>query len=214
MQISLDEVQKIAQTAFYITLAVVTVLTFLRAKKGLLSNVNTEYHKKVIERLDKLSETLLEEYDFDSPKHWSKHSLVDAAVRKINKEFLISKADILREGKFETGIPTNQDYERLSRLVQRIKSDPFIPEVIRDKAVDLLGTRADAIFEVHINELTKYCNQLAKGKYDENLDGMVSVIHNRVITELNKRGCGIVEIEGEVHKLRLTIQEYFREFHP
>lgn len=150
MQISLDQVQKIAQTAFYITLTIVTVLTFLRAKKGLLSNVNTEYHKKVIERLDELSKTLLDEYDLDSPNHWSKHSLAGDAVRKINKQFLTSKEAILREGKFEPGIPTNQDYERLSRLVQRVKSDPFIPQKVRDKAVDLLGTRADVIFEAHI----------------------------------------------------------------
>jgi hypothetical protein len=73
------------QIAFYVTLAVVTVLTFLRAKKGLLSNVNTEYHKKVIERLDALSKALLDEYDLDSPNHWSKHLLAGDAVRKINK---------------------------------------------------------------------------------------------------------------------------------
>ena len=87
-------------------------------KKGLLSNVNTEYHKKVIERMDELSKTLLDEYDFDSPNHWSKHGLVDDAVRAINKEFMASRDDILREGKFEPGIRTNPDYERLSRLLQ------------------------------------------------------------------------------------------------
>jgi hypothetical protein len=214
MQISLDAVQKIAQIGFYVTLAVVTVLTFLRAKKGLLSNVNTEYHKKVIERLDELSKTLLDEYDFDSPNHWSKHGLVDDAVRAINEEFLASRDDIVREGKFEPGIRSNPDYERLSRLLQRIRSDPFIPEKIRDKAVDLLSNRADVIIEVHINELRKYCNQLAKGKYTGDLENTEGVIHNRVLAELNKRGCGIVQIEGEVHKLRLAIQEYFREFHP
>jgi len=101
MQLSLDEIQKVAQIAFYVTLAVVTVLTFLRAKKGLLSNVNTEYHKKVIERLDTLSKALLDEYDLDSPNHWSKHLLAGDAVRKINKQFLASKEAILREGKFE-----------------------------------------------------------------------------------------------------------------
>jgi hypothetical protein len=91
MQLSLDEIQKVAQIAFYVTLAVVTVLTFLRAKKGLLSNVNTEYHKKVIERLDALSKALLDEYDLDSPNHWSKHLLAGDAVRKINKQFLASR---------------------------------------------------------------------------------------------------------------------------
>jgi hypothetical protein len=52
-------------------------------------------------------------------------------------------------------------------LLQRIKSDPFIPEKGREKAVDLLGTRADVILEVHINELNRYCKELAKGKWRE-----------------------------------------------
>jgi len=131
-------------------------------------------------------------------------TLAGDAVRKINKQFLASKEAILREGKFEPGIPTNQDYERLSRLLQRIKSDSFIPEKVREKAVDLLGTRADVILEIHINELNRYCKELAKGKWAGGLEDAESVIHNRVIDELRQRGCGISEIENEVHKLRLT----------
>jgi len=214
MQISLDNAQKVAQIAFYVTLIVVTILTFLRAKKGLLSNVNTEYHKKVIERLAELSKTLLDEYDFDSPSHWSKRRMVDDAVEAINKEFLRRKAEILREGKFQPGIRSNPDYERLSRLAQRVKSDPFIPSEIRDKIVDLVGTRADVILEAHLRQMHKYCDELAAGKYERSLEDSKAVVHNRVMAELRERGCGIDEIEKEVHKLRLAIQKYFREFYP
>lgn len=214
MPISLDDGVRIAQIGFYATIAIVTVLTFLRAKKGLLSNVNTEYHKKVIDRLDELSKTLLDEYDLDSPNHWSKKLTVEEAVDKINGDFLRWKSDIQRAGEFHPGILNNADYHRLSRLVQRVKSDPFIPKEIRDKTVDLLGNRADVIIEVHISEMDKYCAELVKGKYQENLDENKYFVHNRVMKELRKRGCGIEEIEEEVHKLRLAIQGYFREFHP
>jgi hypothetical protein len=62
--------------------------------------------------------------------------------------------------------------------------------------------------------MDKYCAELVKGKYQENLDENKYFVHNRVMKELRKRGCGIEEIEEEVHKLRLAIQGYFREFHP
>lgn len=214
MSINLDDIQKIAQILFYVTVALITIFTFLRVKKGLLSNVNTEYHKKVIERLDELSKTLFEEYDFDSPNHWSNIDPVADAVEQVNKEFIARKNDILREGVFVTGIRSNPDWKRLSQLVQRIKSDPFIPKQIRNKAVDLLGNRAEVVINVHMEQLLKYCDELAKGMYKGELEENKCLIHNRVNNELNKRGCGIQEIEEEVHKLRLAIQEYFQKFHP
>lgn len=214
MGLTLDDWQGLAQIAFYVTVIIVTILTFLRARKGLLSTINTEYHKKVIERLDEVSKILIDEYDFDSPNHWSKRSPVDEAVEEINKHFLEHKEDILKAREFHTGIRSNPDYDRLSHLVQRIKSNPFIPKSIRQKATDLLDNRAKVIIQVHLDQLTKYCHQLAKGEYNGKLERSKHVIHNRVLHELNKRGCGITQIEEEVHNLRISIQEYFERYHP
>jgi hypothetical protein len=213
-ELTLDDWQKVAQIAFYLVVGIITVLTFMRARKGLLSNVNTEYHKKVIERLDELSKMLLDEYDFDSPNHWSKKGFADEAVEAINKEFLKNKEKILAESKFQGGIISNPDYERLSRQLQRVKSDPFIPKSIRNQVTDLLENRANTIIEVHLVQLEKYKQQLAKGTYKGELKFSKGVIHNRILDELNKRGCGITQIEEEVHKIRLAIQEYFEAFHP
>lgn len=214
MDINLDNIQKIAQILFYVTVALITIFTFLRVKRGLLSNVNTEYHKKVIERLDELSKTLFDEYDLDSPNHWSKIDPVADAVEEVNKEFLDRKGDLLREGVFMTGIRSNPNWDRLSRLVQRIKSDPFIPKQIRDKTVELLENQADVVINVHMEQMQKYCDELAKGMYKGELESNKRLVHNRVVDELIKRGCGIQQIEDEVHKLRLAIQDYFHKFHP
>ena len=80
-------------------------------------------------------------------------------------------------------------------------------------AVDLLENRANVIHEVHLQELQKYCDELAEGKFTS-LEHTEAIVHNRVIDELGRRGCGIAEIEEEVHKLRLAIQQYFEKFHP
>ncbi len=212
--LTLDDWQKLSQILFYVTVGIVTVLTFLRARKGLLSTVNTEYHKKVIERLDELSKLLLDEYDFDSPNHWSRKSLLGEAVEHINEEFLRNKDEILATKQFNSGILSNPDYERLSRLVQRVKSDPFIPKTIRDRVTDLLENRANVIIEVHLDQLKKYQQRLAKGTYKGELKDSKFVLHNIVLEELTKRGCGISQIEKEVHLIRMAIQEYFEAFRP
>jgi hypothetical protein len=210
----LDEWLKTAQIAFYATVGVVTVLTFLRARKGLLNTVNTEYHKKVIERLDDLSKVLLDEYDWDSPNHWANRSLVGDAVKEINEAFEEYRDAILAERRFDPPILVNPVAQRLESTVQRIRSDPFIPREIREKATELLETRAEVIEEVHMTEIKKYAKQLATGTYKGDLVDAPNVIHNRILDALNERGCGIAQIEREVHGIRLAIQKYFERFHP
>lgn len=211
---TLDDWQKLAQIGFYVTVAAVSVLTFLRARKGLLNTVNTEYHKKAIERLDELSKTLLDEYDFESPNHWSKSTLGGDAVDALNEAFLAEKDAILKSGEFESGIIESPEHHRLRNLIQRIRSDPFIPMVIRNKVIDLLENRADVIIDVYLDELRKYRDELAAGTYKGDLENAKSVVHNRIIEGLRRRGCGISEVEQEVHRIRLAIQKYFDQFHP
>ncbi len=51
---TLDDGLKVTQIAFYVAAGVVAILTYLKAKRGLLNTVNTEYQKKVvIERLQR-----------------------------------------------------------------------------------------------------------------------------------------------------------------
>jgi len=47
----LQTITQLAQIAFYIVGGTVAVLTYIKAKNGLLNTVNTENHKKVIEKL-------------------------------------------------------------------------------------------------------------------------------------------------------------------
>ena len=45
----MDIAVKIFQSLFYIIASTVAILTYLKAKDGLLNSVNTEYQKKVME---------------------------------------------------------------------------------------------------------------------------------------------------------------------
>jgi len=58
---------KLIQIGFYTINAAVAILTYRAATKGLLNTVTTEYKKRVIERLQKLSDDLYSEFDQTSP---------------------------------------------------------------------------------------------------------------------------------------------------
>ncbi len=66
---NLGDTLKIVQIVFYSVGVVIALLTYQAAKRGLLNTVNTEYQKRVMDRLQKLSEDLYSEFDPSSPTH-------------------------------------------------------------------------------------------------------------------------------------------------
>ena len=87
---TLDDVQKAIQIAFWLVSGTVVVLTYLKARKSVLSTVNSEYQKRVMDRLQKLSEQLYEEFDMDSDEHWSKKDPIRTGIEDINSTFRVS----------------------------------------------------------------------------------------------------------------------------
>lgn len=45
---TLDTLLKVAQISFYLIASTIAILTYIKAKKGLLNTINSEYHKKII----------------------------------------------------------------------------------------------------------------------------------------------------------------------
>jgi hypothetical protein len=69
----------------------------------LLNSVNTEYQKRVMDRLQKLSGDLYSEFDPSSPAYWAngRHfKEVEDAVKHINYVFTASKSAFLEDGDF------------------------------------------------------------------------------------------------------------------
>lgn len=214
---TLEDYLKIAQITFYLGTFIIAILTFISAKKGLLNTVNTEYQKKVMERLAELSNELYDEFNGDSPKCWFNrldNDPIKKMIQIINEEFLRNKVRILQLKKFEGGYPVHSDYDKLINLVNKVKSDPFVPVKIRNIVVDLLENRANVLFNACLESIDHYRKGLANGKYQENIEENYNWIHNRIQDALYKQGCGISQIEEEVHKVRLEIQKYFQKYDP
>src|SRR5579863_667800 len=115
---------KFVQIGFYTIAAIVAILTYRAARRGLLNTVNTEYQKRVMDRLQKLSEDLYSEFDPSSPTHWATRHPVHDAIRAINEVFRNNRSEILAARQFHYGTPYTEDVKRLQHLLAPAVSDP------------------------------------------------------------------------------------------
>ena len=210
----LDDILKIVQIVFYLSASVFAFLTYLSVKKGFLNTVNTEYQKRVMDRLKILSEELASEFDRDSENYWAKKSHADEAVEKINELFLKYKKSILKNRKFVPGIPVPKKYEKISNFIELIKLDPFIPVEIREPLLKFLENRRDVLRSVHLKVLQEYKDSLARGERIKNLANNSGWIHNKINDLLYKKGFGISQVQEKIYKLLSDIQKYFESFDP
>ena len=212
---SIGNILKVVQIAFYSVGIVLAALIYRAAKKGLLNTVRTEYQKRVMDRLAKLSEDLYSEFDSSSPYYWANKKPTHKAIEEINDGFIHSAAEILEGGfwPYDTPFPDSQII--LRSVLSNIKSDPFIPDEIRIVVVDFIENRQRTEGSIYLNEFDKYIQRLVKGKQRpiQNLDE-INKIHNRIVLKLRERGYGIDHIEAEVHNIRGLIQTYFEAFNP
>ena len=211
---TIDTVLKLVQCAFYITAGTVAILTFLKAKNGLLNSVNTEYQKRVMDHLADLSEELYSEFDPESEEYWVKQKSVDEVLERIHEKCRPHKHEIITKKQPPPGIPISTLESKLSRLVEKYKSDPFIPESIRTEVVCFFDKRVSAMRNTYISELDKYKNELAEGKHWDTLDTNRHWMHNRIMDGLRSHGCGIEEIGNDVHQIRRNIQMHLEGFNP
>lgn len=210
----IDTFQKLSQSTFYVVGALIAVLTYVKAKNGLLNTVNTEYHKKVIERLASLGEELYKEFDEDSDDFWVKDESAKEVLDRLHEDILPNKDRIISENIIIPGIPVSKREAKINSLMKKYKSDPFIPPKIRDKVVDLFDARASAMSESFHSAIEYYKNGLTAGKYWDSLDTNHHWIHNKINSQLYEMGCGISQVEEAVHEIRIEIQKYFERFNP
>lgn len=212
--ISLDALLKAVQIAFYVVAGTVAVLTYRSARRGLLNSVNTEYKKRVMDRLAKLSEQIFAEFDASSEHHWiKKKSAATEAVELIHEDFLSDEPENFYDGEFHGGIPVADEQARQAQFIESVKTDPFIPEHIREEVVQFFQRRLDAYRSASIEILEQYCHDLAAGKYKPDDDNK-HWIHNEINSRLYAEDVGIGQAQNRVHELRLLIQKYMESFDP
>lgn len=220
----LSDVLKAVQIGFYCfgmmaTVLTVTigVLTYRAAKRGWLTPVNTEYQKRVMDRLAKLSEDLYSETDQRSQNYWYDKIDVVHAVDLVDEQYQERRFEVGSEhsDNWLTTLPVLPYIFELENQLRMIYSDPFIPEDIRNPLLDLLKRRIAALGNVYDKELKLYAADLAKGNRipgsgEENSEHVLAMIYEG----LDRTDCYIERFAIEVSEIRKLIQNYFRAFDP
>jgi hypothetical protein len=204
----------VLQAGFYISAAAVAWLTFLIARRGLLSPVNTEYHKRVMERLADISSELSEEWNPQSAACWVYHGdQIRAAVDDLVLQFTEFEAGELEPESI--GIEPWQLEVRLTEQFNRWRSDPFIPTEIRDLLLDFTLARASASSEVYFSELGKYRKAMVRERSIKNSSASDwTHVNIRIVDRLRAAGFAPEQVAATVDRVKLQMQRYLLQFQP
>ncbi|MCQ4191401.1 hypothetical protein, partial [Methylocystis suflitae] len=194
----------------------VAVFTYISAKKGLLNTVNTEYHKKVIEKLYALSEELGAECDPFHEGPLSNSGSMDEFLTRLAEQARASKHEILtsRPGERQFGTPATALMAHLLAQAKKFASDPFVPETIRTTVVSYLEGRLSALTAAHEEIAEFFFNRLADSHDWPDLKKSADGLHNMLNTKLYELGFGQSQVDDSANEIRLQIQQYFSEFNP
>lgn len=74
-------------------------MTYIKAKNGLLNSINTEYQKRVMDRLSQLASEIYEEFDPISEKYWAKEEQAKEVLSDLHEKIIPYKHEIITEKK-------------------------------------------------------------------------------------------------------------------
>jgi len=185
----------------------------------LLNTVNTEYQKRVMDRLETLSNTLYSEFYQDSEEYWlnttGKVTVVSIVLEDLEhyKNFKEKNMSLEPGEKYRIGVPVTSMDEKLTNLIDNIKSDPFLPDEIANRAVEKLTFRRDNMSIITLEEISAYREKLFRHQFT-NLEGLPFALSNKIHDRMYESGCGIEQVEEDVHNIRILIREYLKSFNP
>jgi hypothetical protein len=211
----MDLVIKLIQIITNIVTVTIALFTYLSIKKNLLNSVNNEYQKKVLAKLEQLSDLLIEEFDMDSKFHLNNYDYINESLFSINSDFIKHIESGIEKLEFKFLLPTNKQVEYLRTLSIKIKSDPFIPLYLKQKICKYWDLRRKYLNSICNDELNNYIQDLAHGNYNptSSLDNL-DIINNSINLKLHYEGFDIEGVEEQVHNLRKEIQNYYHIFIP
>ena len=93
--------------------------------------------------------------------------------------------------------------DKAVKMLDPIKSDPFIPHHIRDMVSELIATRFETYLEISREIIDDYQERLALCKHEPYKGSAdTAAMHNKMNKMFYDRGCGISQIQEEVHEIR------------
>jgi hypothetical protein len=201
---AIDLALKAVQITFYLSAIVVAWLTYRSAKRGLLSAVNTEYHRRVIDRLHVVSLNLWSEFE-DHPLGLIAVFAAEISERTRRREGVPTSNVAL--GYDAGSMPRFAGARRLGSLYMSLVADPFVPSSIRERVCAFLKHRIWAM-SVAAEETLK---EFAATEDDGFLDDRILAA---TLERMERKGYGPRDTRKTLRALRERIQLFLQSFDP
>ncbi len=200
------------QIAFYLSASAVAWLTFAVARKGLLSPVNTEYQKRVMDRLSEIATELGDEWNPKSDACYIHHGEhIHDACADVDDQYDKYKRGEVRAD--EIGIKVSPLETRFIEQFNRWRSDPFLPEKLRYELLDFTIKRKQTYSNIYFSEVGKYRKSLVRQNEADPRPSWVTV-NNAIHARLSEAGFGLDDVSRKADVLRLSIQAYMQRYDP
>jgi hypothetical protein len=212
---SIDAIAHLAQMAFYAVAGTVAILTYRTARDGLLNTINTEYHKRIIDRLSKLNDDISNVFSIIDAHHWLIDDQRDIFFDSLVEIFNYHKKKIIDERSSEAikfGLPLMKNQIDLRVISDSYRNDPFIPEKIRNLIIMLAEDRLRYL-QIAFNESSNiFIRRLNDPNNWNNIEEYNMVFCNNVNRILYENGVGISQVQERVSAIQKEIQKYFGGF--
>ncbi len=211
---SSELVLRYLQIAFYASAIAVAWLTYWSAKRTLLNSVNTEYQKRVLDRLAEVSRRLWdEEHDREGG------TLYTEFLAEIRERASKVSTAVVEGADFETweyrlligGAPAFVNH--LFRLATLWETDPFLPRHLRIPICDFLCERGQALWDASTETLTAHHNSLTGGSIQPG-EAASREARAKAIEIAEGKGFGARQSEERLKEIRHNIQIYLESFNP
>ena len=211
----LELVKGIVQVAFWIGALILAFLTYLNAKKTLLSPVNTEYQKRVFDSLTQLSERLFSELKIGAQDGLRYQRPMKEALVEICNKWEENKKSVEEFGLDLIEFPVSSDWFKFEKLADEVRFDLCVPVELKSTILSHLKERADASCYAHGFAVTEFVKQVnAEKSYHElSVDNFVD-IENFYIEGMESAGMGGEEIYRKNQELMKEFILYIQSFDP
>ncbi|PKH08179.1 hypothetical protein [Moritella sp. Urea-trap-13] len=215
------DIKDLVQIVFWIFASSITFLTYRNINKSLLSPVNTEYQKRVLENLSVLSNKLFSELK-SGTQDYRGHSLQMQPIWKQMQSLYIEDKDSTRENGIDIlDINITSEFLFSQNLADEVRYDPFIPNEIREAVTTYLDCRTKVSFDstvsslhdtlINIDKIIEANGEVPSSYFEEDIN---IFLENTYLDYMDNNGFSDEIIEEMNKNIMTQILEYIDSFNP
>lgn len=211
----IELIKSISQIIFYVVTMIVAIFTYINARKSILSPVNTEYQKRIFDRLSEITNFICSEFQFGKSEYHLYQLPMEETLKEIVGEYELVKSSIADKGSFDiTDFPASKEWIKFSKKYDEVQFDPYIPEKLKEPILKYLSKRADAANIAHCQAVKNFIDYANEHGCSNVINIDNDEIHNYYLVAMEQQNCDVDSLEIEVDKIKENFQKYMESFQP